>query len=42
MASWPPSGEPIAYGLPGSSGPASSVLLGPLRALVPIEWIGVS
>ena len=30
-ASWPPSAPPIAYGEPGSSGPATSVLLRPLR-----------
>ena len=40
MASCPPSGEPIAHGEPGSPGPAVSVLLRPLRAVVPIGWIG--
>ena len=39
-AVWPPSGPPIAQGLPGSPGPATSVLLGPLRCDVPIGWIG--
>ena len=34
-------GEPTAYGEPGSSGPATSVLLRPLRFVVPIGWIGV-
>jgi hypothetical protein len=33
-------GLPIAYGLPTSVGPGVSVLLRPLRALVPIGWIG--
>ena len=32
--------SPIAYGLPGSSGPAVSVLLRPLRLVRPIGWIG--
>ena len=31
---------PIAHGEPGSSGPASSVLLRPLRLVTPIGWIG--
>ena len=31
IASWPPVSSPIAHGLPGSSGPATSVLLRPLR-----------
>ena len=39
-ASCPPSSEPIAYGEPGSSGPATSVLLRPLRLVWPIGWIG--
>ena len=39
-ASWPPSSAPIAYGEPGSSGPAVSVLLRPLRAFAPIGWMG--
>ncbi len=39
-ASWPPSLPPIAYGEPGSSGPAVSVLLRPLRAFTPIGWMG--
>ena len=30
MALWPPSGEPIAQGLPSSSGLVETVLLGPL------------
>src|SRR4029453_1049566 len=30
-ASWPPASEPIAHGLPGSSGPGSRVFFGPLR-----------
>ena len=37
----PPSGEPIAYGQPGSPGWASSVLLRPLRNVVPIGCTGV-
>jgi starch synthase (maltosyl-transferring) len=40
MASWPPWGEPIAHGDPGSPGLASSVLFGPLRKVVPIGWMG--
>src|SRR4030095_13287069 len=36
MASWPPASEPIAQGLPGSSGPGSRVLLGPLRWAWPL------
>ena len=40
MASWPPASEPIAQGLPGSSGPGSRVLFGPLRWVWPIGWIG--
>ncbi len=39
-ASWPPSGEPIAHGTPTSSGPASRLLFGPLRKVVPIGWMG--
>jgi hypothetical protein len=39
-AVWPPASEPIAHGLPGSSGPASSVLFGPLRLVVPIGCTG--
>src|SRR3954451_21805784 len=39
-ASWPPSLLPIAQGDPGSSGPGSRVLLGPLRLTSPIGWIG--
>ncbi len=39
-AKWPPSAAPIAYGEPGSSGPAVSVLLRPLRFLRPIGWNG--
>ena len=40
MAVWPPSALPMAHGLPGSSGPALSVLLGPLRWLTPTGWMG--
>ena len=40
MAVWPPSAEPMAQGLPGSSGPAPSVLFGPLRSVTPMGWIG--
>src|SRR5215470_8263351 len=40
MASWPPAGEPIAHGEPGSSGRASSALFLPLRAVVPIGCTG--
>ena len=40
IASWPPSSEPIAQGLPGSSGPATRALLAPLRLVWPIGWIG--
>ncbi len=40
MASWPPKREPMAQGLPGSSGPGVSVLLGPLRFTSPIGEIG--
>src|SRR6478672_13659334 len=40
-ASWPPSCEPMPYTLPGSPGPATSVLLAPLRFVLPIGWIGV-
>src|SRR5438874_7837336 len=40
MASWPPAALPIAYGLPGSFGPATRLLFGPLRLVVPIGWIG--
>ncbi len=40
MASWPPSSEPIAQGEPGSSGSGLSVLLRPLRNVVPIGWMG--
>ena len=39
-ASCPPSALPIAHGLPGSFGPAASVLFRPLRFDVPIGWIG--
>lgn len=39
MAVWPPSGPPMAHGLPGSSGPACSVLPGPFRWLRPMGWI---
>ena len=40
-ASWPPASLPMAYGLPGSSGPGVSVLLRPFRLARPIGWIGV-
>src|SRR5215207_7488632 len=40
MAVWPPSTPPIAQGLPGSSGAATSELLRPLRLVVPIGWMG--
>ena len=40
IASWPPSSEPIAQGEPTSCGPGSSVLLRPLRLILPIGWIG--
>ena len=39
-AVWPPSGPPIAHGLPGSSGPASGALSGPLRNARPMGWTG--
>ena len=39
-ASWPPSFAPIAQGLPGSRGPATSALFFPLRFVRPIGWIG--
>ena len=39
-ARWPPSGPPIAHGLPGSPGAAASALLRPLRFVRPIGWIG--
>src|SRR3954449_8889646 len=38
IASWPPTSfRPIAHGLPGSSGPALSELLRPLRLVRPEE-----
>ena len=40
MAVWPPSSFPMAQGLPGSLGPATRVLFGPLRCERPIGWIG--
>jgi hypothetical protein len=40
MAVCPPSGEPIAHGLPGSSGSTTSVLFFPLRSVLPIGWMG--
>ena len=40
IAVCPPSGPPIAHGLPGSPGAASSVLFRPLRWVRPIGWIG--
>ena len=40
MASWPPAGEPMAQGEPGSPGRAFSVLLAPFLAVVPIGWTG--
>ena len=36
MAVCPPAGEPIAQGLPGSPGPATSALLRPFLKLVPM------
>src|SRR4051794_2917327 len=39
-AVWPPSSLPIAHGLPGSFGPAVSVLFGPFRFVLPIGWTG--
>src|SRR5437899_95240 len=40
IALCPPSGPPMAHGLPTSSGPAVSVLFLPLRAVRPIGWMG--
>ncbi|MDT4861140.1 hypothetical protein FQZ97_957320 [compost metagenome] len=40
IAVCPPSAAPIAQGLPTSSGPACSALLGPLRCSRPMGWIG--
>ena len=40
IASCPPSGEPIAHGEPGSPSAGVSVLLRPLRKVVPIGWTG--
>ncbi len=40
MASCPPSADPMAHGEPGSPALASSVLLRPLRKVVPIGWTG--
>src|SRR5262249_6053385 len=40
-ASWPPSAEPMAYGLPGSPASQRSELLRPLRLTRPIGWMGV-
>jgi len=40
IASWPPSFDPIAHGLPGSFGPAVSALFRPFRFERPIGWIG--
>jgi hypothetical protein len=37
---WPPSGEPIAHGEPGSPVPAATALLRPLRFLTPMGWMG--
>ena len=39
-AVWPPSGPPIAQGLPGSPGSAVGALLRPLRWVRPIGWMG--
>ena len=39
-AVWPPSGPPIAHGLPVSSGDDVTVLLRPLRWVRPIGWTG--
>ena len=36
----PAVGRPMPHGEPGSFGPASSVLFGPLRFVRPIGWIG--
>ncbi|CPU65750.1 Uncharacterised protein [Mycobacteroides abscessus] len=41
IASWPPSFDPMAYGLPGSPGSAVRELLRPLRCVVPMGWTGV-
>src|SRR3954469_21352272 len=40
IASWPPASSPIAHGLPGSSGPATSVLLRPFRCVWTIGGSG--
>src|SRR5438477_2550467 len=40
IASWPPSLEPIAHGLPGSPLFAVSALLRPLRFVLPMGWTG--
>jgi hypothetical protein len=40
MSLWPPSAEPMAQGLPTSSGCAASVLLTPLRLTRPMGWMG--
>ncbi len=40
MAVWPPSSLPMAHGLPGSLGPATRVLFGPLRCDRPMGWMG--
>ncbi len=40
IASWPPSGEPIAHGEPTSCRPAVRVLSGPLRKARPIGCTG--
>ncbi len=40
IAVCPPASDPIAHGLPGSSGPAAAVLFGPFRLVCPIGWIG--
>jgi len=37
---WPPSSEPMAQGLPSSSGPAVTLLFGPLRKALPMGWMG--
>src|SRR5580765_8630541 len=40
MALCPPSGEPIAHGLPGSFGLALAELFFPFRCVTPMGWIG--
>ena len=40
MDLWPPSFEPMAQGLPGSSALEVTLLLRPLRKASPMGWIG--